>query len=149
VSGAEKIAAGPTASTLAGFWTPASEKSHAGRILHPRSVRKSPEPSWTLVVRRGGGEPRTLLEAVNVLNAPEAAMMGSPFTLFGVEGQLAGAAIWPFPNAILLSSSGNPFSGARTYPSNKTRGRGDDATGNRAHVRRARVSRALSLPPFA
>ncbi len=139
---------GPTASTFAGFCTPESEKSHAGRTRHPRSVRKSPEPSVTPVVLSGGGEPRTLCEAVKVLNAVEAAMIGNPPADLGEAGQCAGAEMSPLPKAILLLLSGNPYSGFRTYPWRRTRGRGDDAAGKCDHLRSAWVRSTLTPAPL-
>jgi hypothetical protein len=107
-------------------------------------VRKTPEPSVTLVALSGGGDPRTLFEVVRVLNAAGAPMIGNPIDVVGEAGQLAGAAMAPFPKASLLLLSGNPSSGSRMYPWSKTRGRGDDPTGKPDQAWSARASIALS-----
>ncbi len=71
---------------------------------------------------------------VNVLNAAAAVTTGKPIDEVAETGQLVGAVILPWSKADLPLSSANPDSGPWTYPSNKTRGRGDDVTGNPAHA---------------
>src|SRR3984957_1584537 len=141
---------GPTATTLAGFSTPVNEKSQAGRVRQPRSVRKSPEPSRTAVVPSGGAEPTGReVGVVRIVNAAAAPMTGKPIDRLGDPGQLAGWVIPPLANASLLESSGKPFSGFRTSPCSRTTGRGDDRAGKRAHAWRARSSRATTDWPVA
>jgi len=105
---------GATANTLAGLWTPESEKSQAGRSWGPRSVRNQPLPKATSVTASGGGDPKTLLGVVRVLKAAAAPIIGNPETEVAEEGQLAGAVMAPFPKAILLLPLGNPPSGFKT-----------------------------------
>jgi hypothetical protein len=149
------MADGPTATTLAGYSTPVSEKSQAGRVRQPRSVRKSPEPSWTAVVPSDGDAPTGReVGVVRIVNAAAAPMTGKPIDRVGDPGQPAGGVIWPLSNASLLVSSGKPFTGFRTLPCSRTRGRGDEWAGKPAHARRARSSRAATdglvvAPPAA